>query len=93
MVCYRYMRSSISTVTSKFQVTLPEEVRKQFQVDIGEKIQWEVQGDILVGKRLPSLMDMAGALKSSRPTASGEEMSKSWGTAGAARDKRIKNQK
>jgi len=87
------MGSSVSTVTSKFQVTLPEDVRKKFHVDIGEKILWEVQGDILVGKRLPSLMDLAGCLKSDRPPATEEDIRQAWPNAAVAREKRIKNQK
>jgi bifunctional DNA-binding transcriptional regulator/antitoxin component of YhaV-PrlF toxin-antitoxin module len=93
VVCCNHMGSSVSTVTSKFQVTLPEEVRKQFQVDIGEKILWEVRGDVLVGKRLPSLMDLAGCLKSNKPPATDQDISRAWGTAAVAREKRIKNQK
>ena len=87
------MGSSVSTVTSKFQVTLPEDVRKKFHIDIGQKILWEVQGDILVGKRLPSLMDLAGCLKSGKPPATDKDISQAWATAAVARDKRIKNQK
>ena len=88
-----YMGSSVSTVTSKFQVTLPEGVRKKFPVDIGEKILWEVQGDSLVGKRLPSLLDLAGALKSNRRPATDEEIKRAWPAAASARDKRIRRQK
>ena len=88
-----HMGSSVSTVTSKFQVTLPEDVRKKFHVDIGEKILWEVHGDFLVGKRLPSLMDLAGCLKSDKPPASEEDFRQAWPGAAVAREKRIKNQK
>ena len=93
MVCYLYMGSSVSTVTSKFQVTLPEEVREKFHIDIGQKIQWEVQGDVLVGKRLPSLMDLAGCLKSDAPMATDEDLTNAWANAAVARDKRTKHQK
>ena len=87
------MGSSVSTVTSKFQVTLPEDVRKKFRVDIGERISWEVHGDRLVGKRLPSLMDLAGCLKSNKPTATEDSYRQAWPDATAARHNRIKNQK
>jgi bifunctional DNA-binding transcriptional regulator/antitoxin component of YhaV-PrlF toxin-antitoxin module len=87
------MGSSVSTVTSKFQVTLPEEVREKFRIDIGQKIQWEVHGDSLVGKRLPSLMDLAGCMKSDRPPATDAEISGAWPSAAIARDQRTKTQK
>lgn len=58
------MRSSISTVTSKWQVTIPEEVRKELPLKIGQRIVWEVQGDALVGRRVRSIRELAGCLKS-----------------------------
>ncbi len=87
------MGSSVSTVTSKFQITLPEDVRKKFHVGIGGKIVWKVQGDVLVGKWLPSLMDLAGALKSDKPAATEEDFLRAWPETAIAREKRIKNQK
>ncbi len=90
MVCFWRMGSTVSTVTSKFQVTLPEEVREKFPINIGQKIQWEVQGDMLVGKRLPSLMDLAGCLKSDKAPATDEDISKAWADSAVARDKRSK---
>ena len=95
MACYKYMGSSVSTVTSKYQVTLPEEVREKFHIDIGQKIQWEVHGDALVGKRLPSLMDLAGCLKSDKPmpVATDQDITNAWADAAIARDKRTKSQK
>jgi len=87
------MASSVSTVTSKFQVTLPEDVRKTFPVSIGAKILWEVQGDLLVGRRLPSLMELAGSMKSDKPPATDTDITKAWVDAAVARDKRSKNRK
>lgn len=87
------MGSSVSTVTSKFQVTLPEEVREKFQVAIGQKIRWEVQGDTLVGRRLRSIVDLAGCMKSDRPRATKADISKAWGDAAIARDQRTKSRK
>ena len=89
----KQMGSSVSTITSKYQITLPEDVRKKFHVDIGGKILWEVQGDILIGKRLPSLMDLAGCLKSDKPPATEADFRRAWPDAAVAREKRIKNQK
>ncbi len=85
------MGSTVSTVTSKYQVTLPEYVREKFPIAIGEKIQWEVQGDLLVGKRLPSLVDLAGCLKSRKAPAADEDITKAWAESARARDKRSKN--
>ena len=93
MVCRMHMGSSVSTVTSKFQVTLPEEVREKFHIAIGQKIQWEVLGDTLVGKRLPSLMDLAGCMKSDKTPATDAEISGAWAQAAVARDQRTKNRK
>lgn len=90
MVCYLHMGSTVSTVTSKYQVTLPEDVREKFPINIGQKIQWEVQGDMLVGKRLPSLMDLAGCLKADKPPASDKDITRAWADAAVARDKRSK---
>lgn len=90
MVCYLYMGSTVSTVTSKFQVTLPDGVREKLPIAIGDKIHWEVQGDMLVGKRLPSLMDLAGCLKSDKAPATDEDITKAWADSAVARDKRSK---
>ena len=78
---------------SKFQITLPEDVRRQLQIDVGDRIQWEVRGDVLVGKRLPSILELAGCLKSSKPPATDEDIAKSWPAAAVARENRIKKQK
>ena len=80
-------------MASKFQITLPEDVRRQLQIDVGDRIQWEVRGDVLVGKRLPSIMDLAGCPKSSKPPATNEDIAKSWPAAAVARENRIKKQK
>jgi bifunctional DNA-binding transcriptional regulator/antitoxin component of YhaV-PrlF toxin-antitoxin module len=84
------MGSTVSTVTSKYQVTLPEDLRTKFPIAIGQKIQWEVQGDMIVGRRLPSLMDLAGCLKSDKTPATDETIVQAWADAAVARDKRSK---
>lgn len=86
------MGTSVSTVTSKFQVTLPERVRKDFKIGIGQKIRWEVQGELLVGKRLPSIMELAGCLKSDLEV-SEKEIREAWPKAAAERDERVRKQK
>ena len=50
-------------------------------------------GDVLVGKRMPNLMDLAGALKSDRHPVANDAIKGAWSAAASARDKRIKNQK
>lgn len=87
------MKSSASTVASKFQITLPEDIRRKLQIDVGDRIQWEVRGDVLVGKRLPSIMELAGCLKSIKPPATDEDIAKSWPAPAVACEKRIKKQK
>jgi len=86
------MRNSVSTLASKFQITLPEDVRRQWQIEVGDRIQWEVRGEVLVGKQLPSLMDLAGCLKSTKPTVTDEDIAKTWPAVAAARENRIKKQ-
>jgi bifunctional DNA-binding transcriptional regulator/antitoxin component of YhaV-PrlF toxin-antitoxin module len=59
------MSNLVSTITSKWQVTIPEEVRKELPFKIGQRIVWEVDGDKLVGRRVRSVNELAGCLKSS----------------------------
>ena len=43
------MGNIISTITSKWQVTIPEDVRKEIPLKVGQRIVWEVEGGKLVG--------------------------------------------
>ncbi len=56
--------NAVSTITSKWQVTIPEDVRKELPFEIGGRIVWEVDGDKLVGRRLRTLSELAGCFKS-----------------------------
>ncbi len=56
--------NAVSTITSKWQVTIPEDVRKELPFEIGGRIVWEVDGDKLVGRRLRTIRELAGCLKS-----------------------------
>jgi bifunctional DNA-binding transcriptional regulator/antitoxin component of YhaV-PrlF toxin-antitoxin module len=56
--------NSVSTITSKWQVTIPEDVRKELPFEIGGRIVWEVDGDKLVGRRLRTISELAGCFKS-----------------------------
>ena len=42
------MASPITTVTTKMQVTIPEEVRRMFPVQAGSRLSWSVEGETLV---------------------------------------------
>lgn len=61
-------------------------------VSAKKKSSWEVQGDILVGKRLPSIMELAGCLKSDL-VVNDEEIRDAWPKAAAERDERVRKQK
>jgi hypothetical protein len=50
------MSGASSTVTSKWQVTLPAEVRSEFPIEIGDRISWEV------GRQANSVRNRAGGL-------------------------------
>jgi len=79
-----------STITSKWQVTLPEDVRKEIPLKIGQRIAWEVEGDKLVGRRIRSLSELAGSLKSApKHKDAGRELAK----AALARHDRLAKQK
>src|ERR1035438_2673107 len=65
------MSSIVSTITSKWQVTIPEVVRKEIPLKIGERIAWEVEGGKLVGRRVCSVSELAGCFKSDASPARG----------------------
>jgi len=85
--------SSVSKVTSKWQVTIPEQIRSEFPLGIGQRIAWEVHGDSLVARRVPSARELAGSLKpllkGSAPDASGRAFAK----AAIERDRRVLKQR
>jgi bifunctional DNA-binding transcriptional regulator/antitoxin component of YhaV-PrlF toxin-antitoxin module len=83
------MSKTISTVTSKWQVTIPEAVRKQLPFAIGQRIAWEVEGDKLIGRRVRAIHELAGSLTSHPRSGGGGE----FGEAALARHDRISKQK
>lgn len=85
------MSNTASTITSKWQVTIPEEVRKDLPLKIGQRIVWEVQGDKLVGRRLRSIGELSGCLKS--PSGKHKASSGAFADAAIARHDRISRQK
>ena len=79
-----------STITSKWQITIPEDVRKELPFKIGERIAWEVDGDKLVGRRVLSIRELAGCLKGGSPPAStADGGSNDFAAASVARDQRL----
>ena len=64
-------------ITSKWQVTIPEEIRKEVpSLEIGQRLRWEVVGGVLTAKPVRSISELAGCLKSDRPPLSREEEKK-----------------
>jgi bifunctional DNA-binding transcriptional regulator/antitoxin component of YhaV-PrlF toxin-antitoxin module len=87
------MSSIVTTITSKWQVTIPEEVRKELPLEIGQRIAWEVQGDKLVGRKVRSIRELAGCLGSSVGSGNREGSSGEFAKAAMARHNRISKQK
>jgi bifunctional DNA-binding transcriptional regulator/antitoxin component of YhaV-PrlF toxin-antitoxin module len=87
------MGNTISTITSKWQVTIPEDVRKELPFKIGQRIIWEVHGDRLVGRRVRSLSELSGCLKPGAPITGGRNSPREFAKAALARHERIAKQK
>jgi len=86
------MSSVVSTITSKWQVTIPEDVRKEIPLKIGQRIVWEVEGDKLVGRRVRPMSELAGCLKSDAAS-KGKDLPGAFAQAAVARHDRIAKQK
>ena len=87
------MGNIISTITSKWQVTIPEEVRKEIPLKVGQRIAWQAEGDKLVGRRIRSISELSGCLKSSAASSKGKGAPASLAEAALARHDRIARQK
>jgi len=87
------MGNTISTITSKWQVTIPEDVRKEIPLRIGQRIVWEVEGEKLVGRRVRSFRELSGCLKSNAIPAKGKDLPGAFAEAAMARHDRISKQK
>ena len=61
------MASGISTVTSRWQVTLPEGARKGIPVKAGQRVLWEAKEGYWEVRPLPDLAELSGCLKADRP--------------------------
>jgi bifunctional DNA-binding transcriptional regulator/antitoxin component of YhaV-PrlF toxin-antitoxin module len=90
------MTVATSTITSKWQVTIPEDVRKDLPFKIGERIAWEIEDGKLVGRRVRPLGELAGCLKShdspSSPSNTEKDQS-AFAKAALARHARVAKQK
>lgn len=61
-------------ITSKWQVTIPEEIRKEVpSLEIGQRLRWEVVGGVLTATPVRSASELAGCLKTDLPPLSREE--------------------
>ena len=87
------MASVTSTVTSKWQITIPEDVRKQIALQVGQRIAWEVEGDKIVGRKVRTLSELAGCLSSASNTVAESEIKGAFTKAATARHERISKTK
>ncbi len=88
----RSMGNAISTITSKWQITIPEDVRKEVALKVGQRIAWEVEDDKLVGRRIPSISELSGCLKSSAASPKGKGSPGAFAEAAMSRHDRISKQ-
>jgi bifunctional DNA-binding transcriptional regulator/antitoxin component of YhaV-PrlF toxin-antitoxin module len=87
------MSNTVSTITSKWQITIPEDVRKELPFKIGQRIVWEVEGDRLVGRRVRSIRELTGCFKSASTLGKDKESMGDFAKAAVARHERISKQK
>jgi antitoxin PrlF len=78
---------AVSRVTSKGQVTIPEEIRRRYHVQAGDQIEWEVteSGTIEVRRSGGSLDDLVKILPRPERALSLEEMDQAVGKHVAAK--------
>jgi AbrB family looped-hinge helix DNA binding protein len=59
-----------STITSKGQTTVPKEVREVLNVDVGDKLTWEIKGGrVFITTERPALWQLEGFIKHGEPDA------------------------
>jgi bifunctional DNA-binding transcriptional regulator/antitoxin component of YhaV-PrlF toxin-antitoxin module len=87
------MRNAVSTITSKWQVTIPEDVRKELPFKIGQRIAWEADGDKLIGRRVRSIVELSGVLKSPVTLTKEKGRGEAFARAAISRHDRISKQK
>jgi AbrB family looped-hinge helix DNA binding protein len=67
---------AVSKITSKGQVTIPEEIRREYHLQAGEQVEWEVtdRGTVELRKAGGSLEDLARILPHPANAATVENM-------------------
>lgn len=66
----------LSTITSKGQTTIPEQLRKDLALEPGHRLLWEQVDGKLIATPTGDLMALAGALKSDKSCLPKEELRK-----------------
>jgi bifunctional DNA-binding transcriptional regulator/antitoxin component of YhaV-PrlF toxin-antitoxin module len=87
------MGNAISTITSKWQITIPEDVRKEMPLKVGQRMAWEVEGDKLVGRPVRSISELSGSLRPEGAATKGNALPGAFAEAAMARHARISKQK
>ena len=87
------MSRIVSTITSKWQVTIPEDLRKELPLQIGQRIVWEVEGDKLVGRRVRSISELSGSLRTEIVRPKVKNTPGTFAKAAVARHDRLSRQK
>jgi len=87
------MSGIVSTITSKWQVTIPEDVRKEIPLKVGQRIAWEVEGGKLVGRRVRSIGELSGCFKSVAIPPRGRDLRGGFAKAALSRHERLAKQK
>ncbi len=70
------MAANLSTISTKGQTTIPEELRKKLSLEPGHRLMWELVNGKLIATPTGDLMALAGALKSDKPYLPKNEMRK-----------------
>lgn len=72
---------AISKVTSKGQITIPEEIRRQYRLQAGEQVEWEVtdRGTVELRKAGGSLESLTHILPPPKRALTLEEMDRAVG--------------
>ena len=67
---------AVSKITSKGQVTIPEEIRREYHLQAGEQVEWEVtdRGTVELRKAGGTLEDLARILPRPRRVVTVEQM-------------------
>lgn len=58
--------NGFSTITQKGQVTIPKAIRDSFNIKPSDKIYFEVKNDNIIARRLSSINEMRGIVKTNK---------------------------